>query len=197
MTDQDHLIIKLKSGDESAYRWLIETYHTRVISLCNQYLHDPAEAEDLAQDVFVEVIESIHRFRGDAAIATWIYRIAVNKSLNRKKRLARKKRLFPGNDSSGVHETEQTVTSTGSDAQQRPDHQMEQEEDRKALKQAIDKLPENQRTAFLLSKYEELPYKEIAEVMNTSLSAVESLLFRARLNLQKHLKHYLEKNMQT
>jgi len=193
MAEPDHLIEKLKQGDQDAFRWLVTTFQSRVINLCYGYLHDLHEAEDIAQDVFVEVLDSISHFRGDASISTWLYRVAVNKSLNRRKRNNLKKLLFIGigNKESDNNPSQYQIadTSWGSS----PDHSLRHSEDKRVLQQAIDRLPQNQKTAFLLSKYEQLPYKEIAAVMNTSVPAVESLLFRARSNLQKSLRHYMEK----
>ncbi|MFO7722414.1 MAG: RNA polymerase sigma factor [Bacteroidales bacterium] len=193
MQDQE-LASKLKNGDRDAFRWLVDQYQVKVVNLCNAYLHDIQEAEDIAQDVFVEVFNSIHRFRGDSALATWIYRITVNKALNRKKKLSgiTLVNLFSsGNNRNNPSSQERDLVAG---AERNPDFELRQEEDKKALQSAVDRLPAPQRTAFLLSQYEQLSYNQIADIMQTSLSAVESLLFRARGNLRKYLASYMEKD---
>ncbi len=185
------LIEKLKLGDHRAFMELVDNYKQKVINLSYAYLHDLNEAEDIAQDVFIEVLESIGKFRGDSSVSTWLYRVTVNKSLNRLKRMRRKKLLFGfltnENIESGPNQHPEPIASESSN----PDFYLKINEDRNALHTAIDKLPANQKTAFLLSKYERLSYKEIASVMNTSLPSVESLLFRAKSNLRKHLMNYI------
>lgn len=185
------LIEKLKLGVHRAFMELVDNYKQKVINLSYAYLHDLNEAEDIAQDVFIEVLESIGKFRGDSSVSTWLYRVTVNKSLNRLKRMRRKKLLFGfltnENIESGPNQHPEPIASESSN----PDFYLKINEDRNALHTAIDKLPANQKTAFLLSKYERLSYKEIASVMNTSLPSVESLLFRAKSNLRKHLMNYI------
>jgi RNA polymerase sigma factor (sigma-70 family) len=189
---QDHeLAGKLKVGDRDAFRWLVEQYQVKVMNLCNAYLHDQEEAEDIAQDVFVEVFNSIHRFRGDSSLGTWIYRITVNKALNRKKKLSGITfiNLFSKDDQ------EQSGNQKMIDSEERnADYTLRQHEDHHALQAAIDRLPAPQKSAFLLSQYEQLPYREIADIMQVSLSAVESLLFRARSNLRKYLAPYMDRS---
>lgn len=182
------LLEKLKQRDHEAFRWLVESYQTRVINLANAYLHSIQEAEDIAQDVFIEVLDSINKFKGSSAISTWIYRITVNKSLNRRKKLMRMS--FFGTGIFSADNNESQIAPVAPDTAS-PDHGIHNEEDKKALHKAIDKLPAQQKTAFILNKYELLSYKEIAEVMNVSMSAVESLLFRAKTNLRKHLSSYI------
>jgi RNA polymerase sigma-70 factor, ECF subfamily len=192
---QDHeLASKLKNGDRDAFRWLVEHYQVKVINLCNGYLHDIQEAEDVAQDVFLEIYHSIHRFRGDSALSTWIYRIAVNKALNRRKKLSGTGliNLFSSGNQQKNNPLQAREFPAGDD--RNPDYGLRNEEDRKALQSAIDRLPSPQKTAFVLSQYEQLSYKEISDIMQTSLSAVESLLFRARGNLRKHLSAYMGKD---
>jgi RNA polymerase sigma-70 factor (ECF subfamily) len=187
MTDAD-LLKSLAGKDENAFRFFVEKYQTMVFKACYHILNNYEDAEDVAQDTFVEAYLSIAGFRGDAKISTWLYRIAINKSKN----LVRKNRwqtlmhsfdkFLPG-EKPAVFETEDR-------AAQDEMHLYEKKEDQKVLWKAIESLPENQRIAFTLNKYDELSYQEIAEVMQTSLSAVESLIHRAKLNLQKKLVNY-------
>jgi len=184
---EEHLIEKLIAGDEPAYRQIIDNYRESVVRLCRGFTGTPDDAEDLAQDVFLEVFRSISRFRRQSSISTWIYRIAVNKTQNfvrdRKKRAYTNYAPEPDKESS---------EDEGSAA----DKKLMQKEHAEALHNALESLPAGQRTAFVLSKYEDLKYTEIAEIMKISVSAVESLLFRAKKNLQEKLFNYYRKNLE-
>lgn len=187
MTDAD-LLKSLAGKDENAFRILVEKYQAMVYKACFHILNNYQDAEDVAQDTFVEAYLSIANFRGEAKISTWLYRIAINKSKNllRKNRwqalMQRFDKYLPG---------EKSVTFDKEDRSAHEDmHLFEKSEDQKVLWKAIENLPENQRIAFTLNKYDELSYQEIAEAMQTSLSAVESLIYRAKLNLQKKLMNY-------
>lgn len=183
---QDELIKKLIEGDNTAFRWIVEQYQSLVYNTCMGFVHDSAIADDLSQEVFVEVFESIHKFRGDSKLTTWLYRISVNKSLNyirsQKKHsvLKRLDNLF------GADNTQQKDTIPNYKSPN-PQEVIEQNETGSAVYLAIDKLPENQRIAFVLHKMEDLSYKKISQVMDISLGAVESLIHRAKKNLQKSL----------
>jgi RNA polymerase sigma-70 factor (ECF subfamily) len=155
------------------------------------FVHDGSEADDIAQEVFVEVFRSVHSFRGEATLSTWIYRMTVNRSLNRLRSHKRKgffQRIeaFFQDDADWTGEPE-------ADCSIHPEAVVGNRETAQALQQALDSLPENQRTAFVLYHYEDLAYKEIATVMNVSLSSVESLIHRARKNLQKKLMNFFKK----
>lgn len=185
--DKEKLLIDaLISRKESAYRYVIEKYREPVIRLCRGFTGSFEDAEDLAQDIFIEVFRSVDRFKAQSSLSTWIYRIAVNKSLNFLR--DRKKRYH---DSSYSHDEAQIRSDEDTSA----DGSLVQKDHARALHGALDKLPEAQRTAFILSKYEEMKYSEIAGIMKTSISSVESLLFRAKRNLQENLKDYYMKNI--
>lgn len=191
MTDQQ-LIEGLKNKNEQAFRLLVSRYQEMVISTCFHFLQDTDDAHDVAQEVFIEVFKSISRFRQDAAIATWLYRIAVNKSLNylRSKKSRQPflsvERLF-GSQVSDKNFAEPDFTTP-----------LEKEAEytlrAKMLHKAIEALPTNQKTAFTLHKFNHLPYAEIAEIMEVSLSAVESLIHRAKKNLQAQLIKAIKKH---
>ncbi len=176
--------------DQAVFRELVETYQRQVIRTCYSLVHDEEDARDLAQDVFIELLESAHSFRGEARLSTWIYRIAVNKSLNHLKRQKRKQILSrigllsadPGEIRGGVDED--IVADNSADSN------LERKEMREALHFAIDRLPMNQKIAFTMHRYEDLSYQEVAGVMNLSLASVESLIHRARQNLRKTLSDY-------
>ncbi|MEA3445094.1 MAG: sigma-70 family RNA polymerase sigma factor [Bacteroidota bacterium] len=177
-------IQRIKSREHKAFRELVGLYQKMVLNICLGYLHNPADAEDLAQDVFLEIYNKIDSFRSDAKLSTWIYRITVNKSLNFIRNNKKEKTnlsLVPDNDGEGIG------LQIPVDKQEQIDYKIESSERKKRMDIAIDSLPENQRSAFVLNKYDDKSYKEIAEIMGLSLSSVESLLFRAKQNLQKKL----------
>ena len=179
------IIEKLKQEDENAFRQLVEKYQQLVVNTCFGLVHNMEDAEDIAQDVFIEVHRSIHKFRANSRLSTWLYRIAVNRSLNHIRDNKRRKWFQPLEDSSKIgKEHVFNVTSPKTDS---PDSEMEKNQRAALLYQAIDSLAKNQRIAFTLNKYEDMSYKEIAEVMEISLSSVESLMHRAKKNLQKKL----------
>ncbi len=189
MSDRE-LILSLQKGSESAFRQLVESYQNQVYNTCLGYLQNEEDAEETAQDVFIEVYRSIKSFRGDAKLSTWIYRIATTKSLELIRKQKRQKRFaFLQSLSGNGKEFTQTPASFD-----HPGVQLENKENARVLFKAIKGLPENQKVAFTLHKIEGLPYQEIADVLKTSISSVESLMFRARKNLQKSLRNYYEKN---
>jgi len=154
-----------------------------------------ADAEDLAQEVFMEVFQSLSGFRSESKLSTWLYRIAVNKSLNFVKKQKRNGLLQSIEGFfSGVKGSTSSNLEVEDESNASPEETVINKEKRKILKSAINSLPQNQRIAFILSKYQDLSYKEIAEVMDISLSSVESLLFRAKANLQKKLSAEIKKS---
>lgn len=170
-------IEQLHEFDETAFRKLVDDYRNMVFRTCFGIVRNADDADDLAQEVFIEVFNSIATFRADSKVSTWLYRIAINKSLNFI-RSQKRKRFF---QSIGLTSTPDVPEQTNSS------DLIENDQRKQILDAAIQALPENQRTAFVLHKIEDLSYKEIAEIMNLSLSSVESLLFRAKQNLQKRL----------
>ncbi len=189
----DNISIKdLQKGSESAFRQLVETYKNKVINTCFGFVYNYADAEDVAQDVFVEIYESINKFNEDSQLSTWIYRISVNKSLDFIRKIKRKKRW---SELTRINLDNKDETDNWFKNSETPHYTLEQKERIQILNSAINTLPKNQRSAFTLHKYEDLSYKEIAKVLNTSVSSVESLMHRAKKNLQKRLrKYYLSDN---
>ncbi len=193
MTDRQFLQ-GIINHDQATFKLLVENHQQLVIRTCYSLVHDLEDARDLAQEVFIEILKSASSFRGNAKLSSWIYRIAVNKSLNHLKRAKRREAftLFSFQDRRGGEKGEQI---TDRNSYHGGDVAMEEKELKEVLHAAINRLPVNQKIAFTLHNYEELPYKEIAEVMNVSLSSVESLIHRAKLNLQKRLSYYYHLNL--
>ena len=181
MSETD-LIQGIQQGDRLAFRTMVETYQQMVVNTCLGIVHNQADAEDIAQDVFLEVFRNSGQFRGDAKLSTWLYRIAVNRSLNHIRNNRRKKFW------QSLEETFEGGRNASNEiSDYRTDQAITDEQRRGLLHQAIDKLPEKQRVAFTLNKYEDLSYQKIAEIMDISLSSVESLIHRAKKNLQDQL----------
>jgi RNA polymerase sigma-70 factor (ECF subfamily) len=184
MSDNE-IIAQLKEGNEQAFRKLVEKHQKLVVNTCYGMVHNREDAEDIAQEVFVEVYRSVQNFRADSKLSTWLYRIAVNRSLNHI-RDNKKHRWFHSFESN-VEEKNRQLLQIASGRSDEPEFSLENRQRALILHEAISSLPENQKVAFTLSKYEDLSYQEISEVMDLSVSSVESLLFRAKQNLQKKL----------
>ncbi len=163
---------------------------SRVFNTCLNILQSREDAEDVCQDVFIEVLQSISKFKGESQLSTWIYRITITKSLEFHRKKNRKKRfgLFQSLTGQGDYELNLPANF------EHPGIQLENKELSKILFAAIEKLPERQKAAFLLHKTEHLSYVEIAAVLEISVPSVESLLFRAKQGLQKILGNYYENN---
>ena len=189
--EETEFISQLQNGDHSAYNELVKQFGDKVFNTCIGILQNEEDAEDVAQEVFIEVFKSVHNFKGEAKLSTWIYRITVVKSLEFLRKKKRKKRFAPIVSLFGM---ESVVPETDKPHFYHPGVQLENKERSAILFKAIDQLADNQKTAFILHKVEGLSYAEIAEVMKVSVSSVESLMFRARQNLQKLLADYYNKN---
>ena len=176
----------LKAGNERAFRQLIDMHSRGIFNLCLGMIPNREDAEDLTQEVFIEAFKHINSFRENAHIKTWLFRIALNKCYDHIKYNKRKKRhgimqsLFDKDDNPI------DIPSNF----QHPGVLLENQEHAKALYGALASLPENQHTAFMLYEMQGMDYKQIAETMSVSVSAVESLLSRARAGLRKKLQAY-------
>ncbi|MFT5185055.1 MAG: RNA polymerase sigma-70 factor (ECF subfamily) [Flavobacteriales bacterium] len=176
------LLHRLADGDRRAFDTLVNDHKDLVFNVCYGYLRDHMEAEDLAQEVFIEVSRSVKGFRKDAKISTWLYRIAVNKCLDRIRYLKRDKR-------SGEHETPALYIE---DPNPSPQDQLESNERKKVLWNALRKLPDKQHTVIVLASIEGLSYAEISAVMELTTGAIESLIFRAKKKLKALLEEHYE-----
>jgi len=172
---------------EREFREIVNSHQQRVYSTCYRFLRSKEDAQDVSQDVFIQVYKSIEDFRGDAKLSTWIYRIAVTKSLDFLRRQNRKRRLGSVKSILGIG-SEAGEIDIPSD--RTPEGDFMAADQKEILAWAVGKLPENQRVAITMSNYEDYSNQEIADVLQTTVSAVEGLLHRGRKNLKKHLTKY-------
>ncbi len=184
------LMLRVKRGDRAAFVELVEKYKQPVMNLVYRTLHDETEAEDLAQIVFLQVYKSAKRYESRAKFSTWLFTIARNLCLNEIRRRSR----HPADsleEAHAEHEDQPRQQYEDRSNVPPPDKLLHGELAQK-IEEALAGLPENQRTAILLCRQEELSYEEIAEILGCSLSATKSLIHRGRETLKEKLKPYLK-----
>ena len=181
---EKELIQQLRLGDEQAFRALVTQYQDKVYHTALNFLQHTADAEDIAQEVFIQVYHSIGQFKEQSKLSTWIYRITVSKCLDLQRSKKRKKRFS-------------FITNLFSDKQEllhdpadhnHPGIVYDKKQDAALLYEAINQLPEKQQSAFLLYKTGQMSYLEIAGILGTTEPAIDSLLQRAKQNLRKYLE---------
>lgn len=184
MNEQDFILL-LRQGNQQAFKQLVDTWQHMVYNTVLSIVQDVQEAEDVSQEVFIQIFQSVHAFRGDAKLSTWIYRVALTKALDAERKKKAKKRIanlkswigIGGKDTEAIHF-------------QHPGVLLDKKELAAMLFKAMQKLPENQRIAFTLIKAEGLNYEETAAIMNLTIKAVEALMHRAKDNLKKQLQTF-------
>jgi RNA polymerase sigma factor (sigma-70 family) len=185
LTEQELIALMLK-GDENAFKTVVDTYKKMVYNTVLGFVQNLHDAEDVTQDVFIKVFENIGNFKQQSKLSTWIYRISITQAIDFTRHRSRKKRagflssLFGANNEL-LHEPVDFA---------HPGVLAENKEQAAILFNAINKLPENQKTAFILQKVQDMSQQKIAEVMQLKEGAVESLLMRAKGNLKKLLINY-------
>lgn len=189
--DEDvQLMLRFQKGDQAAFDQLVERNAPKIHSLVFRFLGDPTQVEDLTQEVFLRVFRTAPRYTPTAKFTTWLYRIAANLSFNvlrsRGKNHPVQLDVGSGEEGDGYH---RDVQDTNVDD---PNESLSDKELRHKVAEAIDQLPENQRIAIVLNKYEHKSYEEIAVVLKCSTMAVKSLLSRARANLHASLSRYFK-----
>ena len=182
------MIEKLKLNDKEAFNELVILYKHRVINTCYRFLLDKNDAEDISQEVFIEIFQSIKSFKGNSKLSTWIFRIAVTKSLDEIKKRNRKKRM-----SSLGHLLRLDEISNLISGEKMPDYDLIASDNLKQINKALNQLPDSQRIAFTLSKMDGFSNLEVAEIMNITIIAVESLIYRAKKKVATDLISILKK----
>lgn len=188
--DEARLVRRLKRRDERAFAALVENYQNRVFALVFRMLGDRAEAEDLAQEVFVTVFKSIDSFRGDSKLSTWIYRIAANHSKNRIKYLSRRHHKRT-RDIDDTRETE--FSGPMVPPSHRPDQVAEGRQMESIIQQCLAELDDDHRVVIILRDIDHLSYTEIAEIVGVAEGTVKSRLFRGRAALKAMIEERASK----
>jgi len=190
---ETEFIEQLKSQSRASYSKLLDDFQQKVFATCLSYVPNREDAEDIAQEVFVEVFHSISKFKGQSKLSTWIYRITTNKCLefirkkNTKKRFAFLRSLT---GESFAMDRSHYFTEIN-----HPGIILENKEISETLFHAINQLPESQKVVFILHKVDGKSYQEICDITEKSLTSVESLMFRAKKNLQHTLEHFYKNNL--
>jgi RNA polymerase sigma factor (sigma-70 family) len=176
--DDAELVQAHKRGEREAFNELVRRYQERIYWVVRRYVNDHDDALDVAQDVFVKAFQNLRDFRGDSQFFTWIYKIAVNLSLNHIRR--RKLRQFLH-----VDDFLDTLAESGS----RPDEPLEKEQFTDILERAIEKLPAKQKAVFLMRYFDEMPYEQMAKVLNRTTGALKANYFHAVKKIEVFFKH--------
>ena len=188
ITDAD-IMLRVKAGDDSAFDYLVQKYRRPIISFMYRMAHNTAAAEDLAQEVFLRVYRSRASYEPSAKFTTWLYRIATNLGVNH----ARDTRHERPENVTNLDEADNETGQTPDLADKTPSVEEEilRRERLTAIKQKVEALPERQKLAVLMHKYQGMDYRQIAEVLKLSESATKSLLFRAYETLREQLKEFV------
>lgn len=183
------MMLRVKAGDDSAFDYLVQKYRRSMISFMYRMAHNAATAEDLAQEVFLRVYRSRASYEASAKFSTWLYRIATNLGVNH----ARDTRHERPENVTNLDEPDEESGQTPDLADKVPNIEQEilQRERLRAIRQKVEGLPERQRLAVLMHKYQQMDYKQIADVLKLSESATKSLLFRAYETLRVQLKEFV------
>jgi RNA polymerase sigma-70 factor (ECF subfamily) len=179
---------RVKQGDTMAFGELIEVHQQRVIGTVAKMLGDESDAEDIAQQVFIRVWRSAPRYQPTAKFTTWLFKITRNLVFNE---LRRRKR-HPTFSLDRTAEDDDRPMQTADHVSKPPDIALLDEEMQMAIQRAIEELPEVQRMAIVLRRYDDITYEEIGEILDLSVPAVKSVIFRARTELREKLRRYLE-----
>lgn len=173
----DELVRLFQSGHPDAFNELVLRYQEKVYWVARRFINDHDQADDVTQEVFFKAYESLKNFRSDSSLYTWLYRIAVNVSLN----FIRRQRI---RDFLHLDELLETQDSE----EMSPDEILEKQEERSLIEEAIERLPEKQKAVFLLRYYDELPYEKIATILHTSVGGLKANYFHAVKKIQEYLK---------
>src|SRR5438093_1609335 len=189
--EESLFVLRLKANEDAAYDELVRVYHASIFHVAYRMLGDSAEASDVVQEIFLKVFRNISGFKGEAALKTWIFRIAFSEILNRLRWWKRRHRFSTvslddqtnGNGSGPQY----TVASTGPN----PEQALQSKEQEAAIQQALGRLSREHRSIIVLRDIEGFSYNEIADVLGVSIGTVKSRLARARGDLKKSLMRYL------
>jgi RNA polymerase sigma-70 factor, ECF subfamily len=183
------VMLRVKAGDQSAFDYLVQKYRRSMVSFMYRMARNAAAAEDLAQEVFLRVYRSRESYEASAKFTTWLYRIATNLAVNHARDTRHER---PEVQVSLDEPDEETgITIELPDGTLNAEQEMVRRERMMAIRRKVEALPEQQRLAVVLHKYQQMDYKQIAEVLRKSESATKSLLFRAYETLREQLKEFI------
>jgi len=182
------LVKRVQNGDKAAFDILVKKYQQKVVNLVSRFVSDHSECYDVAQDTFIKAYRALDNFRGDSQFYTWLYRIAANTAKNHLATRSRKSPMY----SVDVDDAEHYEGESGLKDQTTPENLLLTEEIKRTVYAAIEKLPEDLKSAITLRELEGLSYDEIAEVMDCPIGTVRSRIFRARDAIDKELRPLLE-----
>ena len=186
-TSSEDLMVRIAEGDDDAFEILVNRHQTPVLNLVYRFVGDRTQAKDLAQEVFLKVWQSAKSYKPEAKFTTWVYRITANLCINELKS-SRRKRWFSFHRSD--EDSENSMEDSISDGSPNAEDLLLAKERSSQISDVLQSLPKNQRMALILKRYDGLSYPEIAQILGCSVSAVESLLVRAKKALQEKLKHF-------
>ncbi len=188
-TSDAAIMLRVAAGDEAGFDYLVRKYHRSMINFLYRMVHSQAVAEELAQEVFLRVYRSRESYRADAKFTTWLYRIATNLAVNH----ARDTKHERAAQNVYLDEPDEETGTTPELADDTPnvEQNLLRDERMAAIRKHVMALPERQRTAVLMHKYQGLDYRQIGEVLKLSESATKSLLFRAYQTLRERLKEFV------
>jgi len=180
------------------FRRFVAEYENRIYNTVLRLVDDPHEAQDLTQDTFVAAYRAWHTFRQEAAVYTWLYRIAVNLTKNRRKQLRRRRQIETASLDDRLHlaDGEDDIEREVMDQSHTPDRLLESRELGAFLGRQVARLPDDFREVVVLRDYQGLSYKEIADIVGCSVKAIKSRLFRARTILRDKLRLYLDEGLE-
>lgn len=182
----EELMARIAEGDEDAFEILVNRHQTSILNLIYRFIGDRTQAKDLAQEVFLRVWQAAKSYEPRAKFTTWIYRITANLCVNELKS-ARRKKWFSFHRSDGG--SENAIEESLSDDLPSPEDVLLARERSRQISEALQSLPDKQRMALVMKRYDDLSYNEIAQILDCSVSAVESLIVRAKRTLQERLKN--------
>ena len=182
----EELVKRVQAGDKKAFDLLVLKYQHKIIQLINRFVRDQDEAQDIAQDTFIRAYKALPAFRGDSAFYTWIYRIAINLAKNHLSTRLRR----PSDDDIDIELAEQIEGNLSLKDHETPEKLLMGDELGQVVRQALEKLPDELRTAIMLRELDGLSYDEIAEAMNCPVGTVRSRISRAREAIDKKIKSF-------
>jgi RNA polymerase sigma-70 factor, ECF subfamily len=183
------VMLRVKTGDEAAFNYLVQKYRRAMVSFMFRMAHNSAAAEDLAQEVFLRVYRSRENYEPSAKFTTWLYRIATNLAVNHARDTRHER---PENQVSlDEPDTDTGLTVDVADDSLTAEQRILRQERMQAIRQKVQALPERQRMAVIMHKYQQMDYRQIAEVLKLSESATKSLLFRAYETLRNQLREFV------